>query len=621
MSITRDDVVQAYKFLLLREPESENQIASKLAYGFRDLNELILHIRSSDEFAAMARLELGANVKKNRKLILDGVFEKTRTVCIYGSCLSEVLNSKARNLGWESEHYLYSSFDHEIPVTPQSENMDAVIVSLTLRTIIGRSAEVIYGNFNRDLAYFKDNETDRLLDECKNIIQRCIKNFSNSAFKCPIFVLSFIEPASVSSGLFFARNRNGMYRIVRELNDYLSEIVSQDDNLYFLEINDLMHSYNLGTPDEGRYLCYAHAGVDGAGLITQAVLGRLEKMVEIINNNNKIKLIITDLDGVLWKGILAEEDVIVPDEQIEGWPIGYVEALLECKRRGIMLAICSKNDAELTMVNFTKVWGDQISINDFCSVKINWLPKSENVSSILAEVNVLPEHVLFIDDNPIEILDVTSAYPQIRTLTGNPSLWRAELLFSIPLQVAHIGAESARRTELIKAQIAINENINSSNREQFLCDINISVRISEVSHQYDYGFRRALELLNKTNQFNTTGVRWGANTLTEFVSNGSKIFVMEVSDRGTNHGLVGVVLVENDTIIQMVLSCRVFGLNLEDAFLLWLIDNISSTFSLKFLDTGKNSTARQFVDSYFSRIEDEFILSKIPKKVNHVGFK
>ena len=91
------------------------------------------------------------------------------------------------------------------------------------------------------------------------------------------------------------------------------------------------------------------------------------------------------------------------------------------KKRSGLIAICSKNDQAPTKERFQRIRGDRIRLDDFVSVKINWSPKSENISEILTEANLLPESAVFIDDSPREIDKVRARFPSIRCLGGKPS--------------------------------------------------------------------------------------------------------------------------------------------------------------------------------------------------------
>jgi FkbH-like protein len=172
----------------------------------------------------------------------------------------------------------------------------------------------------------------------------------------------------------------------------------------------------------------------------------------ILRNDSPVKRIITDLDDTLWKGVLAERDDLVPAEHTEGWPLWYVEALLEFKRRGGLLAISSKNDEAPTLDRILKVWGHRLPPSAFCSIKINWEPKSRKIQAILKETNLLASNALFIDDNPRETDEVQWVLPGIRTLTGEPSAWRSVILFSPHTQVARITPESTARTGMAQAK-------------------------------------------------------------------------------------------------------------------------------------------------------------------------
>src|SRR5262249_23591111 len=78
-------------------------------------------------------------------------------------------------------------------------------------------------------------------------------------------------------------------------------------------------------------------------------------------------------------------------------------------------------------------------------------------------------------------------------------------------------------------------------------------------------FDRCFELINKTNQFNTTGVRWSVNDAQGLFDRGGYWITLDVKDIYTNYGLTGVIVVDGATIRQFVLSCRVFGMDVEAA--------------------------------------------------------
>src|SRR5205085_3701358 len=158
-----------------------------------------------------------------------------------------------------------------------------------------------------------------------------------------------------------------------------------------------------------------------------------------------------DLDDTLWRGVAAEqaEQTELYGLPREGWPLGFIEALMFLKQRGVLLGIVSKNDEARVRAIWQRIYGDLIQMEDFAVRKINWQPKADNIEAILDEVNLLPKSVVFIDDNPVERAAVTAAFPEMRVLGANPYLWRRILLWAPETQVAALTTASATRTEMV----------------------------------------------------------------------------------------------------------------------------------------------------------------------------
>ena len=182
-------------------------------------------------------------------------------------------------------------------------------------------------------------------------------------------------------------------------------------------------------------------------------------MLRTIRQTDMVKLVLVDLDDTLWRGVAAEA-AEVSSTASEGWPLGFAEALMFLKSRGVLLGIVSKNDEDRVREIWRRIYGTRIRLEDFAAVKINWRPKAENIEEILAEVNLLPNSVVFIDDNPVERAAVKAAFPEIRVLGPNPYLWRRILLWSPETQVATITSESAARTEMVQKQVQREEQEN-----------------------------------------------------------------------------------------------------------------------------------------------------------------
>jgi FkbH-like protein len=265
--------------------------------------------------------------------------------------------------------------------------------------------------------------------------------------------------------------------------------------------------------------------------------------------------------------VIVDADTIADADQTEGWPIGYAEALAYLKKRGIMIAIVSKNEESVIRKKWPKLLKNCLNLDDFAFVRINWKTKAENISEIIATADLLSKSVVFIDDNPVERESVKAALPGIRVLGNDPYAVKRVLLWSSETQVQSITDESSRRTALMKAQALREEERKVMSREEFLMSLSVQVRLKSVTSGSDPHFPRVFELLNKTNQFNTTGRRWSQAELLQAISIGSRLLAFFVEDRFTEYGLVGIVLITRNNIDQYIMSCRVLGMEAEIAAL------------------------------------------------------
>ena len=257
-----------------------------------------------------------------------------------------------------------------------------------------------------------------------------------------------------------------------------------------------------------------------------------------------------------------------------------------------MYAAVSKNDEDRIRSLWPNLYGGRLELADFASIKINWDPKPDNIERILEETNLLPRSVVFIDDNPVERANVAAAFPDIRLLGADPYQLRRILLWSAETQVAGITAESVRRTEMVQAQVERETMRKRLTRAEFLETLVVSIRLFPITDSADSRFARALELVNKSNQFNTTGTRWTLEECQAAFSRGWVFWAFEVQDRFTRYGVVGVAITGPASIQQFVMSCRVVGLEVEIAVISALLAAMPGTVAAKIEPTDANFLCR-----------------------------
>lgn len=407
----------------------------------------------------------------------------------------------------------------------------------------------------------------------------------------PVFVLNYMVPMQSALGRLLPRYdlRNPSF-FIEELNRALAAMLAGHNNVHLLDVDQLSATIGRRLIQDDPFAITSHSSLVGdydfgadrnrlepslplsqrlpreTGGFVRAAWAEVQAMMRTLRGLDSVKLVCVDIDDTLWRGVAAEMDE--PDPVIvEGWPLGFAEALAMLKRRGVILALVSKNDPARVAEIWPKVFNATLKPDDFAIHKINWNPKPENVAQAIAEANVLPEAVVFIDDNSAERAAVQGAIPGIRTL-GAPHLdWRRVLLWSPQTQVADVTDVSARRTEMVRAQGQRESERSRQPREEFLVNLELEVDVACLEDPGAPAFPRAFELINKTNQFNTTGKRWSYEEATDYLRGGGRWWHFAVRDRFTAYGLVGVVAERSGVLDQFVLSCRVFGLGIEQAVL------------------------------------------------------
>jgi FkbH-like protein len=434
------------------------------------------------------------------------------------------------------------------------------------------------------------------------------------------FVTSFMVPLQNPMGRLLRRHdlRNLVY-FVEKLNERLEAEVTRYTNAYLHDINQTisMHggrylkdevswaanhasvfvNYDIGL-DRGRL-----ETVDPADVVydlrldeaASAVWMDLCAMYRSACQTDMVKMVVVDLDDTLWRGVAADSSDH-PLEANEGWPMGLWEALTFLRQRGILLSIISKNSAN----TIAQLWYERLrgfmEMDDFSIRVINWQPKPENMDIILRTTGLLSSNVVYIDDNPVEREAMAKSFPGMRVLGGNPITWRRILLWSSETQVARITPEAGRRTEMVRAQVEREEKRSRLSQDEFLASLETQVTFSMILGPDDAAFGRCLELINKTNQFNTTGIRWRQDEIVSAMLQGITMLSFTVKDRYVDYGLVGVMLLDGQGIRQFVMSCRVLGMGIETVAIAVATELMAQagadTIFAAMHDTGKNQPCR-----------------------------
>jgi FkbH-like protein len=328
----------------------------------------------------------------------------------------------------------------------------------------------------------------------------------------------------------------------------------------------------------------------------------LKKFKKIITRNIKIlnskpyKLIILDCDNTLWGGILDEDNIkgIIYGDREKGLIFKkFQRKIKKLKDDGFLLSISSKN-TEKNVWETMKSRRMILQKNDFLNSKINWSEKYLNIKKTISELSLRSSDTIFIDDNILEIQKVKKFIKGINCLhINNPLNIEKKIDNDLRFQKLFILEEDLKKYKQYKIRSKYNElketNANNSN---FFRKLRQKVKFYKCNK---LNFERALQLFNKTNQFNFNLNRYKHNELKKIInSKNYDIKLFELKDKYGNHGIIGIYVIlkkkNSVEIIDFVLSCRVFNRYVEDYITLAIIKKyINKKIKIKYLNTKLNN--------------------------------
>ncbi|MGI9076629.1 MAG: HAD-IIIC family phosphatase [Gemmatimonadaceae bacterium] len=330
------------------------------------------------------------------------------------------------------------------------------------------------------------------------------------------------------------------------------------------------------------------------GQVAEAVIDRA-----ISAPHEPRKVLVTDLDNVMWSGVIGEDGV----EGIYFSPEGvgyrfflYQTLLAKLQREGAVLAAVSRNDEDLALAPF-RSGGMTLRESDFVSIVASYNAKSAQIAEIANRLNLGLDAFVFVDDNPIELAEVSAQLPAVRCVQfpsndeGIPRLF-AEL--SELFARAAVTDEDRERTTLYRRRLEgmAPSGAQGADLTAFLRGLDMTLTL----HDRTTGDRaRAVQLINKTNQFNLNGRRVTDEEVGATLARGGRLYGASLADRSGSHGEILACLIDGDRVIRsLVMSCRVFQRRVEHAFFAWLAGQDSPPTALDFEETERNEPIRQF---------------------------
>jgi FkbH-like protein len=319
------------------------------------------------------------------------------------------------------------------------------------------------------------------------------------------------------------------------------------------------------------------------------------------------KLIVLDLDETLWGGVVG--DVGWQNLRLGGHDaigealVAFQHRLKRLTRRGVVLAIVSKNTEEIAIEAIDEHPEMVLRRNDFVAWKINWEDKAKNISDLAAEIGLGLDSFVFIDDNPAERARVRGALPQVLVpdWPSDKLLYDKALAELTCFDALTLSEEDQSRTRMYVAERERSEARQSAqSMDEYLAAMGLVVNVDRLGTD---NLARATQLLNKTNQMNLTTRRLTESQFLDWSNAaGRHTLVFRVSDRFDNYGLTGIASLDINEggarLVDYILSCRVMGRGVEETMLAAVIECAreagASTLVVPYIPTAKNGPCKLF---------------------------
>lgn len=311
------------------------------------------------------------------------------------------------------------------------------------------------------------------------------------------------------------------------------------------------------------------------------------------------KCLVLDLDNTIWGGVVG-------DDGFDGINIAHNDAvgeayrffqkyILSLKERGVILAVCSKNNEDTAREPFIKNKDMLIKLEDISCFIANWNDKATNIRQIAKELNIGSDSLVFFDDNPAEREIVRLNVPEVLVIDvpKDPAYYAKALSDSGAFDWLQITDEDITRAKSYSA--------NKQRAELETSFVNYDEYLTALEMKYDIGFldekriARFTQLINKSNQFNLRTQRYSEADIAAMLNNSEyKLICAELSDKFDNYGLISCVILRNNFIDTWVMSCRVLKRKVEDRTFEFILQNTDGDITGEYLPTPKNSMVKDF---------------------------
>lgn len=391
-----------------------------------------------------------------------------------------------------------------------------------------------------------------------------------------VIQFAFEIPPHSPYGRLSATLAGGKARVLREINQAFFDAETKSRGLTIADIDQV-----AGMAGKRRwhapalwFVAKQHPAADMLPELARLLAALVRAVVGLT-----AKCVALDLDGTLWGGVIGEDGM--NNLRLGGANAGeafvaFQQYLRELKRRGVLLAVCSKNNEADARLPFESHPEMVLRLEDISAFVANWNPKDQNLREIARKLNIGLDSIVFVDDNPVERRWIKRQVPEVQVvdLPEDPAEYIEAIERQLPFEALAISEEDRQRSETFKAN-ADRDALRTASTTvgEFLAALEMTVELRSFD---EANLPRITQLINKTNQFNVTTRRMLENQVAGLIgAPGAYTQAMRLRDRYGDYGLTGALVARAEKDVLRIdvwlLSCRVMGRRIEDVMLAALL--------------------------------------------------
>jgi FkbH-like protein len=427
-----------------------------------------------------------------------------------------------------------------------------------------------YRALGLDRVFLKKEEAEEVVSAAINYVSSLAIGVRN-VIHATCILQTLVLPSDPVFGGLDARVPGSPRAMIERFNlRLLNEVVKETDLVADVAFLASQVGLNIWNDARGWHKAKLPASLDATPLYADFLCRMLGSA-----RGKARKCLVLDLDNTLWGGVIGDDGVdgiaLGQNSAVGEAHVALQRFLLDLRRRGVVLTVCSKNEDANARIPFRE-HPEMVLKEDHIAVFIaNWSDKANNLREIAATLNIGTDSLVFLDDNPVERGQVRQVLPEVAVpeLTEDPADYIGLLANAGYFDAIAISDEDIARADFYQSNAARVSLQKVGNIEEYLRSLDMVATLSGFNA---VGRVRIAQLINKSNQFNLTTRRYSESDVEAFENDPAKFCLqVRLADRFGDNGMISVIIFDRNTeewsCDTWLMSCRVLGRRVEELVL------------------------------------------------------